>query len=455
MMSSKTLFPLLIVLALLFPVAPPPTTSAFADDPPAPPPLDPARIGVVVRDPWYEFGTNPRFPGQANQAAQDQMGQLLAAAGARWVRLEFIVELSAGDFQAQIARNDYFINEVAPRYGLQVLGLLAFRLVDVDPRDPSERGLISNQFLPESQTPYGGGVNQYMHNWLDRALWIMQRYQGRVAAYEVFNEPNRLAVVGGFRGGEGIAPERVATLHTKLYRCFKQNQCDHRSSDPTWRADVQLLIGGLHPRGSDLILGPTGPALSDRDYLRRMVISAAFRSYQTSFGRLPFDGIGYHPYPAEIVVTLANLDDEIERINQRLDEVRGELRTTLASLEPSAAEHPFWITELGYNAAYPGQSEAGQVAFLRAIFTTIATRPDVATLFWFKYEDFPPASGPNAQRWGLVHIPFSEGTAGATCPGGACYNPDGVPSQLRPSFWALRELAGLPMPQLWLPVVTR
>lgn len=442
--------PLLVVLSLMLGTVP-----VQAQEAPTALPLDPAKLGVVARDPWYEFGTNPQFPGQANQAAQDRMGQVLAAAGVRWVRIELIVMQGAGDFAEQIARNDYFINEVAPRHGFKILGLLAFRLVDVDPRDSSERGLLSNTFLPEDATPFGGGVNQYMHDWLERALWIMQRYDDRIAAYEIFNEPNRLAVVGNFRGGEGIAPERVATLHTKLYRCFKQNQCTQQSADPRWRSGITLLLGGLHPKGSDLILGPSGsgPAISDADYLTRLVTSPAFRSYQTSYGTLPFDGVGYHPYPAEIDDPTLELTDPMARINGRLDLLRTSMRTALNASDPAAAERPFWITELGYNIAYANQNEAGQAAFLRAAFTQIASRADVAALFWFKYEDFPPATGPNAQQWGLVRIPFLDGAAGSACPGGACYALDGEPDRLRSSFWALRELAGLHVTRIWLPLV--
>lgn len=141
------------------------------------------------------------------------------------------------------------------------------------------------------------------------------------------------------------------------------------------------------------------------------------------------------------------------RIGRRLDEVRARLRAALQATDPAAAELPFWITEVGYNAGYPGQSVAGQTAFLRAVFTSLASRGDVATVFWFKYEDFPPAAGPDAQRWGLVRIPFTEGDR--RCPGGACYATSGEPELRRPAFWALRELAGLPVYRQVLPVVVR
>jgi hypothetical protein len=440
-----------LVLSAAFPASPPLLAQEAA-----PVAVNPSLLGMVVRDPWYEFGTNPRYPNQPNYEAQERMGQILAEAGVRWVRIEFIVRQDAGSWQDQIARNDYFINEVAPRHGLTVMGLLGFALVDIDPRDP-QSGLVAKP--PAQPHPvYEYAVNPWMADWLDRALWIMNRYQGRVAAYEVLNEQNRLPVIGSFGGGEGIDPEITATLHTKLYKCFRQNLCAV-SSDPAWRAGVKLVLGGLHPRGSDKLL-PTPrlapgerPYVSDRDYLRRVYRSAAFKSYREKYQAYPVDGLGYHPYPVEIALSsLSQVQTEVGRIDARLGELRAMLRELLKNEDAAAAEVPFWITEIGYNAGYGRQSVTGQALFLRAIFTAMAARGDVATVFWFKYEDFPPAGGVDAQQWGIVRIPFTEESR---CPGGACYAPNGEPGLRRPSFLALRELAGLPVERLALPLMRR
>lgn len=448
---------LLVALFLLL------TTSAFT--PPTPSraaspaqsgPIDPELLGMVVRDPWYEFGTHPRFPGQPNYEALQRTGQILEEAGVRWVRVEFIVRTGAGSFEEQVARYDYFIDVVAPRHGLKVLALLGFALVDIDPRDPAT-GLVAKT---GTDPQYGGGVNSWMKTWLDRALFIAQRYEGRLAAYEILNEQNRLPPVPpsgnhpGYRGGEGIDPVLTARLHTKFYRCFKQNQCSNQAADPSWRQAVQVLIGGVHPRGSDILVSDRelkpNPPVSDRDYIIKLYGSEPFTSYFTANGAFPVDGLGYHPYPAEIALSLAAIDDEVLRIDTRLDELRTRLRTALQATAPSAAEVPFWITEIGYNAGYPKQNSVGQASFLKAAYLALAARDDVKTVFWFKYEDFPPATGPNAQQWGIVRIPFTESSA---CPGGACYVPSGEPSARRLAYFAYRELAGLPVQRVALPLV--
>ncbi len=427
---------------------------SFAALPPAgaqPPPATAVpreMIGMVVRDPWYEFGTHPAYPNQPNYIAQERMGQILAEAGVRWVRVEFLVrDRGAGTVAEQIARYDYFINDVAPRYGLAVMGLLSFGLVDIDPRDPAY-GLIART---GTDPIYGGGVNPYMRLWLDRALQIMNRYQGRVRAYEILNEQNRLPTGQGFAGGEGIDPVLTGRLHTKLYRCFKRNECDHRSDDPAWRAGIPLIIGGLHPRGSEVLLPSGRRLMSDRDYLAELYTTEPFSSYFSATGAYPADGLGYHPYPAEIRLA-APVEEEVGRIDQRLGLLRLRLRQALQATSPAAADIPLWITEIGYNAAYLQQTSAGQAAFLRAVYRQMATRPDVAVVFWFKYEDFPPLSGPDAQHWGIVRIPFIEDPR---CPGGACYDPGGEPAFRRGSYLALRELAGLPVEHRFMPLVGR
>ncbi len=445
-MSNTIRVALLAALLLIF--VPPAAAHPVAQSAP----VNPELLGMVVRDPWYEYGTDPATPGEPNRAAQERMGQILAETGVRWVRVEFIVRSSAGDFAAQVARNDYFINEVAPRHGLKVMALLGFALVDIDPRDP-KYGLVA----PSGVDPlYGGGVNSWTKEWLDRALFIALRYRERVAAYEILNEQNRLPLAPGYRGGEGLDPAITARLHTKFYRCFKQNQCGTAETDPAWRAGLKLLLGGLHPRGSDLLVSARAivpnPPVSDRAYLAALYGSSEFTGYKASYGSYPVDGLGYHPYPVEILAGLAQIESEVARINSRLNELRARLRESLASSDPAAAEVPFWITEIGYNAGYLRQNSAGQAAFLRAVFTAMQARGDVATVFWFKYEDFPPASGPDAQLWGIVQIPF---TLESRCPGGACYSLSGEPSFRRAAYFAYRELAGLPVQRVALPLVRR
>ncbi len=374
--------------------------------------------GLVIRDPWYDFGTIPSQPNQPNFAAQDEMGRMLALLGVTWVRLEFHIEAgTAREVEAQIARNDYFINEVAPRHKLKVLGLLGFNLQ----RGRDEYDLLSTKFITD--TVYGGGVNDYMQIWLDRARLIADRYQDRVLAYEVLNEQNRLPP-----DGRPIPADVAARLHTKFYRFFR-NVDRNRPGDQRWRENVKIILGGLHPAGSWDV--GSSKYVSDRDYIRQLYRSDGFRSYRENFLSWPLDGLGYHPYPEEIRVSPQS---DMNLITTRMNAVRDVLR------EVGDPFVPFWITELGYNAGFRNQTTDEQAEFLRQSILTMASRDDVETFFWFKYEDFPPATGPNAQLWGVVRIPFTEDNR---CAGGACYDLMGRPDLLRPAFWTMRELTGV------------
>lgn len=400
---------------------------------PANAPWRPELMGMVIRDPWYDFGTHPNYPDQPNYVAQEQMGALLADMGVRRVRLEFRVEneqLAGQNAREQIARNDYFIDVVAPRYNLEVLGLLSFGLV----AERSPLDLRNNtEDDPMLLDPiYGGGVNSYMRTWLDRARLVADRYEGRIAAYEILNEQNRIPP-----NGDGIPALIASRLHTKFYRFVKHVD---RTEGESWRDDMPIIIGGLHPAGT---FDPGDEHyVSDRDYLRAYYASDGFLRYRETYGDWPVDGLGYHPYPLEI---RAGLQSELDLIGSRMQEIRKILADELK--DPLV---PFWITEVGYNEGYPGQPLRNQALFMRELYRVLGPRPDVEAIFWFKYEDFPPAAGPGAQRWGVVHIPFAENS---TCPGGACYVIDGKPDVLRASFWMYRELAGLPVERHYLPLV--
>lgn len=409
-----------------------------------PPPPDPDKLGMVIRDPWYDFGTHPGHPEQPNYAAQDRMGALLHQMGVRWVRLEFHIEGTDAFSVTQVARNDYFIREVAPRYNFRILGLLGFGLIrDYDPH-------LLGRHTPETDLVYGAGIDDIKRLWLNRARMIVNRYQGQVDAYELFNEPNRVSR----HGDVGIPAPEIARLHATFYTFFRSID---RSApgDEEWRDDVEIILGGLQPAGTGS-LDDSG-YLSDREYLRQIYTSDSFAHYYEIYHRFPVDGVGYHPYPREIFSSMTGRSGKLNvkspgvlptkgsqlwdrtaerdmgRVLRRLDQMRRVL------IEVGDSAKPFWITEIGFNAGYPGQDEATQADMVRLSYSLLAARGDIEHIFWFKFEDFPPGIGPAAQQWGTVIIPF---ILDAACPGRSCYEARARPVRIRPSFWAYRDLAG-------------
>jgi len=474
---------LLILMPAALPVfaAPAPPRSAAETVPaalPPPPvvPLDREFLGLSIRDPWYELDTNPSFPDAPNEAFQDEMGMNLEQAGAGWVRLEFHIPYNAAvtdpcnaDCEWEIAKNDYFINVVAPQRNLKVLALLSFGLLRNN--DPC----ILNKNPTESSPRFGGGVNPAIVAWLTRALAIADRYGDKIAAYEILNEQNRMgqcATPASFAGKQlnAIAPTITGRLIAKLYR-FCHGLPPLPADEPAHGcANAKIILGGLHPRGSSAP-GSAKTALFDTQYLTAIYTdTASFESFYPSNNYYPIDGIGYHPYPEEIALSPNNI--EVDRGMNRM-------RRALENIDNQGANdacRQFWVTEVGYNVDFdpdgpknprPPQTEAGQAALLNDVYTSMAQRrlnpilcgggPEIANVFWFKYEDFPPADiirdakgNPIAypQKWGLVRIPI---LSDDKCEGG-CYDPSGIPELYRQSFTAYQMLSGH---RTYLPAVWR
>jgi hypothetical protein len=282
--------------------------------------------------------------------------------------------------------------------------------------------ISAGPFSPD--TRYGTRYNTYMRVWMGRVFRIVTRYGKAIHAIEVLNEANRLPRYSPSGPIANAVPADVfAQLTATLYRA-----CNGGALAASC-AGTPVVLGGLHPRGTDAQAG--APAVSDIDYLAAIYATNAFQNAKKAIGRWPLDGVGYHPYPVELQYVGVNT------MSTAIDRVRARLRTI------GDASRPIWITELGYNVGYGRQTEQGQADFLANSYRTLAARRfadgkrEIPVVFWFKYEDFPPDSGANAQKWGLVHIPFVDGL----CPGGACYRTNGVPTLYRIGWYVYRDLS--------------
>ena len=456
-----------VVLRLLIPGPPAVAAPQTAEPAQAVGSLNPEFMGMAIRDPYYDYNSFPGMPGP-NVYAQEAMGQQLEQMGVRWVRLEFIADPDGIHFD----KYDYFISQVAPRHNLKVLAVLATQIIPDNP-------VSLNTGTVSTDPVYGGGINTYMRRWLDAALQIAARYNGgaygRIQAFEIFNEANRFFGDGtnlpdGLQYA-GLNPDYVARLHAKFYRICKNTD----NSQPAARcpADTTIIVGGLHPKGTSAKRKPDEKetfTFTDEEYLQRMYQTAFsdFKNYAGNGpawqGRWPVDGVGFHPYPEEITpresATRSIADDLSIKIMPRLNQMRAML------IAVQDAAQPFWITEVGYNVgSYKVRgpaAEANQAEFMLQLYTLLAARGDVANVFWFKYEDFPPAdivsdkkgkAIADPQRWGVVHIPFTEGGTvnDIPCAGGACYEPTGQPEYVRMSYLVYRELAGLPVYKTYVP----
>ena len=386
---------LLIAAILLSPFLP--ALAPVRADEPEPPALpsrtrgtNPDFFGVVGRDPWFEWNTDPiRFPNDVNRAALESMASDLAAAGAGWIRIEMRAEHDPGNLGGpgyiDYRKYDWFVKECAPKYGLKVLMLLGSGLLDDPEVDPTVRFIRINDAPDRAD-----GTNGYIRLYTARAKEIADRYGDSVAAYEVLNEPNSNDILyreSGFKDPE-LKPENFGTLLTEVYDAIKPAH-----------AKVQLITGGLiHGRRAS---GST----ADYDYLYVLYRTRRVREYRAANGRFPFDGVAIHAYfidtPREVVSHLWQLHFIIENAGDT-----AKLWLTEIGVAGSAPSVP-----AGFLAAQPTKSEREQAAFLRELLTLLVseTRTIVANVFWFKYEDFPFASG--WVEYGLVRLPITKNGA--------------------------------------------
>ncbi|CAN5828420.1 hypothetical protein BH23CHL2_BH23CHL2_13770 [soil metagenome] len=344
---------------------------------------DPEIYGIVGLDPWYTYNADPEhYPDDVNRALLERMAADMTRMGARWIRIEFHAEFDTGAGPGSIdyAKHDWFINEAAPRYGLNVLAVLGSGLIGG--RNPAWSFERINDPLTES------GSNPYIDLYVNRVQDIMTRYGSKLAAVEVLNEPNANEVlsIGSAGTMKSVAPGIYGELLRRTFDAVK-------ISSPT----TTVVMGGVlfddeHGTSYDV----RGRSY-DMDWLEGVYGSRAVMSYQAEHGRHPFDAIAVHPYfmePHHIIEYL----EEARALQLRFGDRSGRI----------------WITEVGWPAqpadnvnalglGLPSESEWKQAAFMSAIYTSVQQRaPYVERIFWFKYEDFPTDGQFNG--WGLVRL---------------------------------------------------
>ncbi len=368
-------------------------------------------FGMVARDPYYEFDTDPvHYPGTLNRTALEREATEMAAMGVRWVRMEFWANGEGFNW----ARYDAFINDIAPRHGLKILALLNAGIVNYE-------GASVNPAATNDPPDQNNGTNHYIRVFRDRAREIAQHYGAAISAYEVVNEPNinwELWNATGLHTAE-IRPERYAMLITEVYRAIKP-----------LAPSAQVLIGGM-------LLGPppNDETHDELDWLYQLYIAPPVQGYQASgdparpgWNSVPWDGVGLHPY----WVSAEKFQQLLRVLAQKLRD-RGDNRSQV------------WVTEIGKTARpnpvdqFPSAEEQAQADFVTGVYRAVLDDPDlrrdVHTVFWFKYEDFP-APNPSVP-YGLVRL--EETSAGYAVSGAVAVHKQGYRA-----YQALARPGGLP-----------
>lgn len=218
------------------------------------------------------------------------------------------------------------------------------------------------------------------------------RYKGKVAAYEIWNEPNLT-----YEWGNGEPePARYTEMLKAAYSAVK-------AVDP----NALIITGGLATTGDG-----SATAAGDLTFLQAMYTAGA-QGY--------FDAVGSHPY------TFGHAPDEVDPWGLSLSRVQEQHQVML---ENGDGDTPIWITEMGWiikNSWEMGEhetatvSEEAQARYLSGAYAKIYSDwPFVQAAFLFNLDfstvPWYPAAEP--MRWYSI------------------MNPDRTP---RPAYTALKD----------------
>lgn len=194
------------------------------------------------------------------------------------------------------------------------------------------------------------------------ARYLADRYKGRVAAWEIWNEPN---CIGGCGNG---SPDQFVAVLKAGYRGIK-------TGDP----DVTVVSGGTS--GNDV------------NWLRRMYAAGAAGS---------FDALGVHPYQDPAT---AAPDAPSQGSTYRLSTLPMVHRLMVANGD---GDKPIWLTEFGWTTAKtgprPGVDDDTQARYLQDAVRQIRSQyPYVTHAFWFCLRDRDDST-PYENNFGLLHV---------------------------------------------------
>lgn len=273
---------------------------------------------------------------------------LIAASGAGWVRLNFLLGpwLSPADPDWQAAFDTIVDGFVAE--GVQVYGLVGAESV------------VSGE-------PHGSET--WRAAYVQNVVTVIDHFKDRVRVWESYNEPNNWVA----EGTPALSAEEYALLLQDVYLQVKHH--NGHVDDPTWQ--VTLVSGPLFTHDLD-----DGAAyLSDAYWYGRNV--HAWDWTHGEMGSYPLDGIGAHLYVAQGETTSAPIAEAIER----------NLSAMQAVIDAEDPGKRFWLSEVGWNSDSVG--EDGQAEAVANALEVLRDDPRVAMTAWFTVTDWP------GQAWGI------------------------------------------------------
>lgn len=296
---------------------------------------------------YSKFGIDANQPidGNGNIAARLQNPDFIASTGAHWVRLNFVLP-----HPGFLDRYDVIINNFISRE-MKILATVG--------HDATGDFRLGNTLRDPGSGDGAGWIQRYAQRFLE----IVERYRGRVFAFEAINEPN------GWQGGGSalVHPRWFVYLMNALYQTIRPRE-----------------------RGIRLISGPLEATWVNNNEAA-VYLDAVYRLGNWAPDEAPWDGIGYHLYVGEDPASPPGSDGSIrpEDVRQTYADFLGKMWGVIQSYEPNT-NTKLWVSEFGWTSDLGEDYQAEQI---RLAMDLLANDERVAVASLFCTEDFSKLYG--------------------------------------------------------------
>lgn len=261
------------------------------------------------------YGINTFLEQEVDPAKREAQMQMIADAGFHWIRQQFIWEDIEVDGRGQFtdSRNDYtgdgevdtidawikydHIVDLADQYGIEIQARL-----DNPPDWARENADVGDMAPPDD-----------IQDFVNYAVAVAERYQGRIRYYQIWNEPNLFFEWGN----QPVDPEAYTELLCRTHDALK-------AVDP----DIVIITGAIAPT-----IELTGFSLMDTVFLQRMYDAGAGECFDI----LSAQGYGLWSGPTD------------QRLRPTLVNVARPQYIRDIMVNNGDAHKPIWISEAAWN----------------------------------------------------------------------------------------------------------